>query len=236
MKKLLLFPILCCLAACLKEENPDTIRQLLFECYNPKTFGDLRPEAAEGLPESCASILLNDLFDNNNIGWGEGNTVDYHFNITGGTYQVQVKVNGGWYIARQFDQFAGAENYQLDVRLRINDPGDTDPYSSVTWKGEGWQFLNFGISNAQNFTIRERLSQSDGFKIWKAATFSDAIRPGDWNLLSIRKFEGTNYFFINNVLVASLQGLPEFGNDTGFFLPGKSQTSFDDLLMKTWVF
>ncbi len=236
MKNLLILLSILGLSACLKEENPDAVRQLLFECYNTKSFGDLRPAEADGLPESCTSNLLNEPFDNNNIGWGEGSTQDYNFDLSGGIYQVQIKYNGGWYIAKQFDQLASAENYQLDVRLRISDPGDTDPYSSVTWKGEGWEFLNFGISNAQNFIIRERLSQSDGFKTWKAATFSDTIRPGDWNVLSIRKFEGKTYFFINNVLVANLTGLPDFGNDTGFFLPGKSQTSFDDLLVKTWAF
>lgn len=234
MNKYLLLLVCFSLSACLKEENPDPIRQLLFECYDATAFGALQPSVHNGLPETCVSTLAEEKFENNNRNWSETNNQDINFDLTGGIYQLQVKFPGGWYIGRQFEETADAENYQIDVLMRIDDPGDTDPFSSIVWKGENWKFLNFGINNAKQFIIRERLSQSDPFKIWQASTYSEAILPGQWNALSIRKYEGTTYFFINQVLVASLSGLPEYGNVFGFFLPGKSTTAVDDLVFKTW--
>lgn len=227
MKNLLLLLPFLTLSACVKEENPAAISQLLFECYDPETFGPLEPARYTGFPTDCAFTLRTDDFSGA-IDWFERNDADYKLELSGGKYIMQAKQTGGFYVRDNGNFERPVKNYQFeaDVKILSSESGRT---SGLCFGGlNGFDGVyQFRISKEGSFEVRH-LKNNQFLPDILPPTPSQAINSTGTNRLTVRNWQGAFYFFINGALVGQLPNLTAYGSELGFFVGPKSQIEVDN--------
>lgn len=173
---------------------------------------DFQVDVYDGIPRSDKQRLFLDNFDDNRYFWIKDASPSTH------------RISDGFlYFSNEYDfiytdgkpiAFDGSRNFEMETRIKFVS-GDVEAYNGLMW-GQ----LVFGEKYFFEFSSLGyyRIVKEDGFDeiILVDATQSSAINKTGDNDLVVRKFNDKYYFFINKVLVHSLDynGMP--GQYVGF--------------------
>lgn len=173
---------------------------------------NLQADLYDGVPRSNKQRIFLDNFDDNRYFWIKDASPSTH------------RISDGFlYFSNEYDfiftdgkpiAYDGSKNFEIETRIKFVS-GDVEAYNGLMW-GQ----LVFGEKYFFEFSSLGyyRIVNEDGFDeiAIKDATQTDAINKTGDNDLVIRKFDDKYYFFINKVLVHTMDytGMP--GQYLGF--------------------
>lgn len=213
-------------SACDKEENPGPVSQLLFECYDAKSFGELRPADYDGLPTSCMNTVLDENFEAQGD-WYKRNDSEYRFNVSNGKYDMESKINSNFYTYYS-RLFSGTDNFQIEARLDFVEWGGNDSNSGLTWGGAGGLdgLFYVGITNDGRFKVGHIKNNTAEPELQPLAA-SPSVLVDQPNHIMIRVWEQEVFVFINQQLVFRSASVVPYGNELGFKTGAFSKVQVD---------
>jgi len=174
--------------------------------------------------KNVSEVMYDEFYSNTN-GWGTGVTTDVERKIESGYYFFQTFMES-FYSTTIVYEFEKSRNFQLETILKINS-GSVSQENGLIWSMENKSSCRFGITRNGEYTI---YNMSEGsVEDIKDFTASSAIKKSDFNLLTIRKYDGIYYFFINEQLVHQCNYYPGYGDRIGFLVGKKSSLQIDNL-------
>jgi len=120
-----------------------------------------------------------------------------------------------------------SRNFEIETSIRFVE-GKMDKGYGLQW-GKAINPLkqfDFLLTGAGHFTIDKYTGE---FKDYVPFTISDKVNRYAYNKLTIRKFDGIYYFFLNEKLVHSMPFEPFFGNLIGFQVAENSTIKVDNI-------
>jgi PKD repeat protein len=177
------------------------------------------PTDYNGIP-AWETIYYNDFSASGD--WYEGSGETYEAYIANGFYTLidtdDSEDNYGRYY---FLNTAIIPNGNYDIEVRIRNTEDNGNYGSGLLHGLdsdlGYNYYVFtsGVYN---------IGDSDAsWTDWASTTYGNVE---DWNLLTVRKYENTFYFFMNQILIYS-DDYSSFGDQIGFIIDKNTQVDID---------
>lgn len=186
---------------------------------------ELNPEVYDGIPETSKSRIFLDNFDNNKYFWIKQSSPS--------THQIR---EGYLFFANDFDlsytdgkiiNFNPDKNFELETRIKFVS-GSVERFSGLFW-GElifGDKYF-FGFSSMGEYKIVKDI----GFQTETISkpTKSELVNQTSGNVMTVRKFNDTYYFFLNKELVQKIpfEALP--GKYIGFRVASKSMVQINHL-------
>jgi hypothetical protein len=200
---------------------------------NPISFvcmASMDPSEYSGIASSSMQSIFQEDFNDNNNGWPIDGDDDISYSIYGGYYTISHTADGYFYSPLiTLSSFDNSNDYQVEAYMKISD----DYYYDYSGCGILWatnsisSFYSFvTYSNSYEYYIGHREYDSWMDRI-QESTYADEINgEGYYNKLTLRKYDGRYYFFINETLVYDCDYLSTYGNDFGFYLL-KSEIEID---------
>lgn len=229
------------LTSCNVDENPLPVQNLFFGCYDPDSFGELNPNRADGLPESCAVELLADDFTDSNLDWYVGTQTNSRFTILRGQYNGSTQDVNFWATLPEDSQLDQNQDYEVRLDLRFESTGNNELSNGGLIFGTGYNGIRgeafaFTIQRSGRFRV-ERVVDSELQTpiIGYTQTSAISLQSGAVNQLLVRQWAGRFYFFINDELVAESVSIPTNGFRTGARVGSFSNVTFDNFLLQSYV-
>lgn len=216
-----------------EEDKPELADFLFFECYDPSTFGPLRPEKYDGLPGGCMKVLYAEDFADNTQKWYEESNSQRKIKVTNGVYDFNNPSNINYHLYFKFSDLEKLSQYQLDVDLKIL--SGTTNNCSLNWGGNGgWEnTFRFGFDKSSKYTIAINKAQATPAPL-VPLTYSALIDVNNFNKLTVRFYKGTHYLFINKTLVFRTDKIIPYGKEAGFRVGAISTCQFDNFTITSF--
>lgn len=177
--------------------------------------------------------IINDEFDDNSNAWY---LYDNEYNTIG-------RIDKGHYILQVLDSLPklirhkipldSKSDFEIETSI-IHSSGESTAANGINW---GWKdvdnFYLFGFSSNGWYCIKKCLLGTWADIIpW---TKSPTVKINDYNKLTIRKFDNTYYFFVNEELVHTMPFEPLPGEWMGFRTPEYSIIYTDNWKVRTLI-
>jgi len=181
----------------------------------------------DGIPSGYYTDHFIDYFDDNKNGWPISNSDSVTSEIVNGAYKMDNKNDEYAYIF-YLDCLQGindSDNFEIEVKLGVSDKGLYEDYwFAFVW---GLDTVNVRYNEAlfyyeYNFIYTNNLLifNYDGtnYNIWydQEDLFSIMNDVGYYNMLTIRKFNNTYHFFLNEYYLGEHDYIPLYGDICGF--------------------
>ncbi len=179
---------------------------------------------------SDRETVFTDNFSSNVNDWPTGVNEKHNVRFEKGSYIVQDLQTGGgstrsW---KKFDELDPALNFEIEVRMRIvSSPDPTDGHA-IFWgaDSETEEKYRFFLTKKGSYSID--LYDGAGFRDFLSWTPTSADM-NKFNKITVRKVDGTYYFFLNEELVHEMPYEPFRGSVFGFHCGTGATLAFDDL-------
>jgi len=179
------------------------------------------PSDYNGIIENEYNFLLEEDFDNNNIGWTEGNQSNIDFTISNGVYTIDHQDDGYyWVTSVDLASFNSNDNYQVETYMKIIDDYDAYSHNGMVWEADTYySFYAFTfIPASSNFAMLHRYNGE-----WQANLINDTYSSflngvGEYNKITLRKYDSRFYLFINENFVAEYNSQSPYGQNFGLYL------------------
>jgi outer membrane protein OmpA-like peptidoglycan-associated protein len=174
-------------------------------------------------------IVFNEEFADNSLGWWVGADGNVSASISNGTYRLQWKTEGFWYMPRTVF-IDTAKDYVIEAAIRQVAGIDNHGYG-IVWgrNGDGRHHEFIVNSNGQRLVTTlngEWINQQP----WVA---DSAIRPmGETNVLTIERKGSQLHYRINGTEVATTPPLDFYGLDIGIVLNRQMTVEVDRLTVR----
>lgn len=184
-------------------------------------------------------VVISDPFDENAIGWATGDEVEpdlasIRWDIDGGKYRWEAQAVDSfvWWAVPDMDEVA---DFHVRVAARQLNTPELGEYGLVFRLTEDGSYYLFEISETGQAAVF--LHTPDGWEVLRTWFDSQAISPGQTNLLAVAAEGDEFYFFVNDQLVSRLRDsrLPagKIGLLIGLSNPGDKATwMFDDFELR----
>lgn len=218
---------------CGKEENPESIRAVLFDCYKKEIDGDLKPNEYNGLPWKCFGDYFNDDFTSNSGNWTIENKADYSYQISGGYYKLKSKNTTNWYTGINLTDMANTGRFQIDVKMKLNQSASMNSAMSLYFGEYGSleYAMELGLYEDGRYHIRElRNKKYQPFIIGPQNTLFNI--DGEFNLITVRMHDNILYFFLNENYLTKVQIGSFIGTSIGFSVPAMSEVFIDEIKVR----
>lgn len=180
-------------------------------------------EKYSGISNSSKISLLKEDFNNAVNEWVVKNSDEVSLMITNGNYRFQSKAGFYRSIIPLYINQQG--NFEIEARYKVTQ-SEKEFENCIMWGCDSKNSYRFGVTKSGYFTIyKMNPGVVDYVDYTKLANFNKFA----YNKLTIRKFLGKLYFFINEKLVHSMNFEAFFDNKIGF-LVGKNATMEIDYL------
>ena len=212
------------------DDTAITTCELIVSLFNPSVYNCI--------PASYYQDVFLEDFDNNQNNWPLGDTDDYIANIHNGYYEM---TNLQYMYHHLFnvtvDNLNEDWNFEIETRIKIKvDEGEDYHWTrgSLIWGGiydNGYSYYEFGANAYKEVTICDRSHYTDTWDTWSDGWQEsvDINEEGSYNKLTVRKYDGQYFFFINEVLIKAHQFKTFYGNRIGFLNSPSCTTSVDYL-------
>ena len=172
--------------------------------------------------------FFEEYFLNNKNNWSKGDGITSKGFMGSYTYYWQ-SLESKTKSTSKFISIDTSKDFELEAKIRCLSAGKNTILQSFIFGGVGNKRYYFGFNTEGSF----RISKYDGSKYVAIKDWaeSSAIKPNNYNLLTVRKIENTMYFFINEKLVHQCKSLKFYGNKFGFEAASNSKLEIDDLMM-----
>lgn len=187
------------------------------------------PTVYTSLPANIKTSLYNDSFTDNANGWLTGTvTGSYNNAISGGYYSLYNLKTTGYSQYTLANKFTETTNYEVEFSLKILRNNLTNSNNGVVWGfSSSSNYIQCGISNYSNKFFADQVISGQTTSLLNVSTAS--ILAGSYNKITIRKYNGKLYYFINETYVGQSNVPAMAGTGTGFILGPSNQISVDYL-------
>jgi Caspase domain len=193
----------------------------------------LHPFNATAQPQRYP-VFLED-FNNNSNNWLTGDRVKTNAYIKDSNFYFEGKrKNTGYPRRTEQGYLRDGLDYEIEIRLRQLTGGSEKGYA-LEWGGNSIDniFYEFWLRNDGSFSI-DRFDPNTGrYEDYVSWTHSPYVKIGDYNVLSVKKFEAKIYFYINYQLVHAMARPQLFGMEIGFIVPPVASIAVDYLNVYT---
>lgn len=200
-------------SSCIINEDELLTENLFFGCYDQSSFGV--PDGAEidGLPQSCRSIIFEESFTDNSNDWYTSNSSEAAFAVSNSSYIASTE-DVNFYVRsplRSIDR----SNYEVQVQASFGSGAQSSfGISFAATDGIAGQLYHFSIDQSGLYKVG-LVENGQGGPDVRGPLASFAISQTGSNELLIRHFDGTFYFFINEVFITQLELPLGYGNEIG---------------------
>ncbi|MDX9783841.1 MAG: hypothetical protein RBT72_03710, partial [Spirochaetia bacterium] len=174
------------------------------------------------------SLSWREDFLDNGDKWTVGDTADYKYEISDGTYSLTGKKGGRWSV-HVFPIRRDSE-YVLEIKIKSDSPTTTD-YAGVIWdfkdKDHYYQFLV--AQNGKYSILRMENGKATFLVPWTATSVING--RGIYNLLKVAHSGRQLVFSINHVEIKSLPYESFAGESIGFSFSGAQTISMDSVVL-----
>lgn len=156
------------------------------------------------------SKVYEDNFMTDSGDWSRSLSTDTRLNYRGNGALEIIHGAPGYGIITLTKNIGLSDNYDIEARIMPNDGG----LNGILFGRDGGKYARFGIDNYDDYLIvRDRNYKYDSsVEGWSTC---DDINEGVYNKLTVRKYNGTFYFYINEELVFQTDEQLDFGKGLG---------------------
>jgi outer membrane protein OmpA-like peptidoglycan-associated protein len=160
-------------------------------------------------------VVFNEEFTDNSLGWWTGGDENVSASLSNGSYRLQWKTNGFWYMPRSV-YIDTSKDYVIEAAIRQVDGIDNHGYGIVWGRNEDGRHNEFIVSSNGQLLVTTSNGEWINRQPWMAAA---AIHPmGETNVLTIEKRGSLLHYSINGTEVATTPVLEFYGLDVGMVL------------------
>lgn len=182
--------------------------------------------------------IINETFDNNDLGWFSGSTDDdvFEAEIDDGIYTLKMNSDGGFQYSFNTAELTNATNWSIKSRMRQTGGAADNQYGLV--------FNTMDSDNLYEFTITsegkahlQRYKEGEKVEIVAWTEVPGIKGQGDWNELEIRKENDAIGCFVNGTFAAGMTAsyFRIFGAKVGVMLRWVQVVEVDDFTVTTWA-
>jgi len=193
------------------------------------------PNLYDGIPPSYYQPVYCEYFFSNDQDWltGTGSNYSASINSEAGYYEI-INFSSDhkyifWELVSDLDE---NKNFQIETNIKNISTNDEDGGNGLVWGGESngeLRYYRFYI-NHDSFSVLD--DQGEDHEYWIDWTNSGSVNePGTCNKLTVRKYDGQYYFFINEVYVGQHVFKSLYGNYTGFRVYCETTIQVDNLII-----
>lgn len=183
------------------------------------------------LNTDCFLYRYAEDFENESL-WYTGYSNGNNIRLKNGNYECQASSSSSFLLSCwDCDTINFGQNYQLEMYLKIEEPGDS--YCALNWGGlertDTWKNnFRFGLTGNREFLVAFR-QDGGNLQYIHPPSFSSVIQTFDWNKLTIRKIDAWHYFFINEQLVHATPLIQVFGPYISLLIGQNAECLIDDI-------
>ncbi len=179
-----------------------------------------------GLTSNEKQSIFMDDFNNNNKNWTTGSNSNRDVSIRNGNYFLSHKRHqGDWQMEKSvFGIDFSRDNFQVETKIDLLATAKTEELNGMCI-GNGSKRLLFGKNRKGKYKIA--ISDNGYLRTIKDWTFSNGVDSYGRTILTIRKVNGTYYFFANKVFVYSTSNININGNKVGFRVTTNTEAEYD---------
>lgn len=173
---------------------------------------------------SDKTIIQEDDFNNNSLGWSLAYTGDFIRKIENGHMYLESTIDRAKLLSKEF-YIDESKDYEIETSIKFI-TGKLNTGHALLWGKTPEKDYGFYFTGQRSYKI----SKYDGgyVNITDFIT-SDEVKAYAYNILTIRKVNNKMYFFINKTLIHTMDAQPFFGQRIGFQVGGKSIIHVDYL-------
>ena len=208
-----LFSILLSLISCGKDKDPLIIKNTFIDNNNIIN----NPSLYNGMDNDKVSIFVDNFNDNSN-NWSTETNSDHSFTISNGNYNMVSYGTSLWLCYQSI--IVLPDNYELEIKFSIDDNSATNNLKNGIILGATTNLTDyyyFGLNNDLNYIVKSS-SETPSFEFPVSPVTINS--SGNYNVITIRKYGGNYYFFINNELAKTTSYNAPPGSTTGIFVNG----------------
>ncbi len=218
------------LISCDKEENPDAVSELLFECYNPKVDGLIIPELYEGIPLKCTKFYFDEEFSDNKKNWTTKSDDWISYKIQNGFYDIKTKDKFSYnFNVFLDDNTVPVKNYQIEIKVKLSQTSVNSRVFGITFNGNSWVYNFFGF-NSDKIVFGSNSSQNSSVV---SLNSKNNTNVNDFRIITVRNFEGITYMFLDKLLVFQSNS-NNTSAELGYIVPQNSDVLFDYIKVIKW--
>ncbi|MFP4547204.1 MAG: Ig-like domain-containing protein [Fidelibacterota bacterium] len=193
------------------------------------TILDPTPSRYDGISTDQYQLIYSEDFADNESEWTEGSYEGGTRMITNGYYEVNNNSDSGWYFWLNRDELDYTENFQIEAKLLLTKNNSGAGFLWGASKDDDVLKYNyFGIwSNGQYRLLNTNDDDQYLWKDWTSFDWSNYY--GQYNKLTVRKYNNTYYFFINENYIGNYNYQQAYGTLIGFNLAPQTILRIDDI-------
>jgi outer membrane protein OmpA-like peptidoglycan-associated protein len=174
-------------------------------------------------------VVFNEEFTDNSLGWWTGENESGSASISNGSYRLQWKTEGFWYISRTVF-IDTAKDFVIEAAIRQVEGIDNHGYGIVWGRNGDGRHNEFIVSSNGQRLVTTSNGEWINHQPWMA---SPAIRPmGETNVLTIEKHGSQLHYRVNGTEVATTPVLDFYGLDIGIIVNLKMTIEIDRLTVR----
>ncbi len=177
------------------------------------------------------TVLFQEDFKDNHLGWYEGVDENHSAQIKNGHYKIQTPESGWFtYIYPNVDD---QKDFSFEASFTQTE-GNADSGFGFVWGYDGDASMNVFVISSRGYTKVWTSDQSrKEAKEWKKI---DGINPvGVSNALRVEQHQNLMKFFVNGNEVFSMKALPWFNKTVGFIAYTRMHLVVDNFILKSEV-
>ncbi|MBN2103582.1 hypothetical protein JW835_06020 [bacterium] len=183
----------------------------------------IEPSLYDGIPVYYYQCVYPEYFNSlsTDSDWWTGTKSDYSASINtdgAGYYEIINSSNEKKYVFwESISDLDENKNFQINAGIKIVSANNEDGGNGLVWGGHSNGELSYFrfFNNHDSYTILD--DQGKDLEYWSDWTRSDSVNDiGTYNELTVRKYDGQYYFFINEDYIGSHPFKSFYGHYIGF--------------------
>jgi len=187
----------------------------------------LTPETYSGIPEASKTKVFSDDFSDNNTKWPEKSDTTAIYKVADGFYYIDIVGSTGKTIAETLSAFDDTKNYEVETKMQFLQGVKDKEYDLMFGGDEKQNNYRVGLTGDGGYYFYKK--DNGEKKVIEAYTITSTVKKTEMNKITIRKYDGKFYLFINETLLYQSEAGALFGKRFGFLVMPKISIKVDEI-------